>query len=94
MKLLFDQNLSFKLSRLLADAFPESNQIRLLGMEQLRIEPSGNMRKQTISFSFRRTQISPIWRPSLVRRRKSSGCGAAINQLMPSNTDCAIMRKQ
>jgi hypothetical protein len=30
----------------------------------------------------------------LVRRRKSSGCGAAINQLMPSNTDCAIMRKQ
>ena len=34
MKLLFDQNLSFKLSRLLADAFPESNQIRLLGMER------------------------------------------------------------
>lgn len=34
MRLLFDQNLSFKLSRLLADAFPESNQIRLLGMEE------------------------------------------------------------
>ena len=34
MSLLFDQNLSFKLSRLLADAFPESNQIRLLGMEE------------------------------------------------------------
>jgi predicted nuclease of predicted toxin-antitoxin system len=34
MKLLFDQNLSFKLCRLLADDFPESNQIRLLGMEE------------------------------------------------------------
>ena len=34
MKLLFDQNLSFKLCRLLADVFPESNQIRLIGMEE------------------------------------------------------------
>jgi len=34
MKLHFDQNLSFKLCRLLADVFPESNQIRLLGMEK------------------------------------------------------------
>ena len=34
MKLLFDQNLSFKLCRQLADAFPDSNQSRLLGMEQ------------------------------------------------------------
>ena len=33
MKLLFDQNLSFKLCRRLADLFPDSNQIRLLGME-------------------------------------------------------------
>ena len=34
MKLLFDQNLSFKLCQLLADVFPNSNQIRLLGMEE------------------------------------------------------------
>lgn len=34
MKLLFDQNLSFKLCRQLADIFPNSNQIRLLGMEE------------------------------------------------------------
>jgi predicted nuclease of predicted toxin-antitoxin system len=34
MKLLFDQNLSFKLCRQLADIFPDSNQIRLLGMEE------------------------------------------------------------
>ena len=34
MKLLFDQNLSFKLCRQLADFFPESNQIRLIGMAE------------------------------------------------------------
>ena len=32
MKLLFDQNLSFKLCRQLTDTFPESNQIRLIGI--------------------------------------------------------------
>jgi len=34
MKLLFDQNLSFKLCQQLADIFPDSSQIRLLGMEE------------------------------------------------------------
>ncbi len=34
MKLLFDQNLSFKLCRQLADVFPNSSQVRLLGMEE------------------------------------------------------------
>ena len=32
MKLLFDQNLSFRLCRLLNDLFPDSNQVRLLGL--------------------------------------------------------------
>jgi predicted nuclease of predicted toxin-antitoxin system len=34
MKLLFDQNLSFKLCRQLVDIFPDSQQVRLLGMEE------------------------------------------------------------
>jgi predicted nuclease of predicted toxin-antitoxin system len=34
MKLLFDQNLSFRLCGALADLFPESSQVRLLGLEQ------------------------------------------------------------
>jgi predicted nuclease of predicted toxin-antitoxin system len=34
MKLLFDQNLSFKLCRQLADLFPGSSQVRLLGLDQ------------------------------------------------------------
>jgi predicted nuclease of predicted toxin-antitoxin system len=34
MKLLFDENLSFKLCRQLNDLFPGSSQVRLLGLEQ------------------------------------------------------------
>jgi predicted nuclease of predicted toxin-antitoxin system len=34
VKLLFDQNLSFKLCRQLADVFPDSDQVRLIGMEE------------------------------------------------------------
>jgi predicted nuclease of predicted toxin-antitoxin system len=34
MKLLFDQNLSFKLCRALADLFPDSSQVRLAGLAQ------------------------------------------------------------
>jgi predicted nuclease of predicted toxin-antitoxin system len=34
MKLLFDQNLSFKLCSRLADLFPDSNQVRRAGLEK------------------------------------------------------------
>jgi predicted nuclease of predicted toxin-antitoxin system len=34
MRLLFDENLSFKLSARLADVFPGSSQVRLLGLAQ------------------------------------------------------------
>ena len=34
MKLLFDQNLSFKLARRLQDLFPDSTQVRLLGLDR------------------------------------------------------------
>jgi predicted nuclease of predicted toxin-antitoxin system len=34
MKLLFDQNLSFKLVRQLADLFPGSSQVRLVGLAE------------------------------------------------------------
>jgi predicted nuclease of predicted toxin-antitoxin system len=34
MKLLFDQNLSFKLCQQLADLFPASSQVRLLGLAE------------------------------------------------------------
>jgi predicted nuclease of predicted toxin-antitoxin system len=34
MKLLFDQNLSFRLCKLLSIEFPDSSQVRLLGLDQ------------------------------------------------------------
>ncbi len=34
MKLLFDQHLSFKLAKRLADVFPGSNQVKLIGMQE------------------------------------------------------------
>src|SRR3954470_4400807 len=34
MKLLFDQNLSFKLCRSLADLFPDSTQARMVGLDR------------------------------------------------------------
>ncbi len=34
MKLLFDQNLSFKLCQALADLFPGSSQVRLIGLAE------------------------------------------------------------
>lgn len=34
MKLLFDQNLSFKLCSRLADLYPDSSQVRLLGLDR------------------------------------------------------------
>lgn len=35
MKLLFDQNLSFKLRQDIADLFPESNHVRFLGLSEV-----------------------------------------------------------
>jgi predicted nuclease of predicted toxin-antitoxin system len=35
MKLLFDQNLSFKLCQTVADLFPESNHVRILGLSEV-----------------------------------------------------------
>jgi predicted nuclease of predicted toxin-antitoxin system len=35
MKLLLDQNLSFKLCQTVADLFPESNHVRLLGLSEV-----------------------------------------------------------
>ena len=34
MKLLFDQNLSYKLTKVLSDSYPESSQVRLVGLDR------------------------------------------------------------
>jgi predicted nuclease of predicted toxin-antitoxin system len=92
MKLLFDQDLSFKLSRLLADVFPESNQIRLLGMEEAADRVIWEYAKandfilvsQDADFADMATLFGPP--------RKSYGSAAVINRQTRSNSDYAITR--
>jgi hypothetical protein len=93
MKLLFDQNLSFKLCRLLVDLFPESNQIRLLDMETAEDRVIWEYAKANDFILVRRMLILQIWRRFSVRRRKSSGCDAATNPRTQSSSDYAIMRR-
>jgi predicted nuclease of predicted toxin-antitoxin system len=95
MKLLFDQNLSFKLCRLLADAFPESNQIRLIGMEEAEDRAIWDHAKtdgfilvsQDVDFADMATLYGPAAESHLAAVWH-------INQLTQSNNGCAIMRKQ
>ncbi len=48
MKLLFDQNLSFKLARKLEGAFPGSSQVKLVGLEEAEVESSRRMQRQGV----------------------------------------------
>ena len=67
MKLLFDQNLSFKLCQALADLFPNSSQVRLLGLAeaddtaiwQYAIQPAINR----LAFAAYSTILGTIKRP-------------------------------
>jgi predicted nuclease of predicted toxin-antitoxin system len=56
MKLLFDQNLSFRLCRNIADLFPESNHVRLLGLSEVgdRMVRAGNQSTAAVSALIRR----------------------------------------
>lgn len=79
MKLLFDQNLSFKLCVKLADLFPDSNQVRLLGLDQAEDRTVGNTpRTMDLPWSHR-MQTSPIWLHYTARRPKFSGYAAATS---------------
>ncbi len=51
MRLLFDQNLSFKLCNRLADLFPDSTQARLLGMDEADMTIFGSSRVITTTSS-------------------------------------------
>ena len=61
MKLLFDQNLSFKLCQQLADLFPESGQVRLLGLSEADDRAVWQHAKAGALRSYRRIPTSPTW---------------------------------
>jgi predicted nuclease of predicted toxin-antitoxin system len=56
MKLLFDQNLSFRLCQNTADLFPELNHVRLLGLSEAgdRMLRAGNQSTAAVSTLIRR----------------------------------------
>jgi hypothetical protein len=61
MKLLFDQNLSFRLCRQLADIFPESTQVRLVGLDRADDRTRRDFAKANgPSFASVRVTASPI----------------------------------
>jgi predicted nuclease of predicted toxin-antitoxin system len=54
MKLLFDQNLSFKLCQAIADLLPDSNHVGPLGLSAVADREAGNQSTATIGALLRR----------------------------------------
>jgi predicted nuclease of predicted toxin-antitoxin system len=70
MKLLFDQNLSFKLCQAVADLFPESNHVRLLGLSEVGDQVLWDYAK-TNGFTIVSQDVDfAEWRPCCARRPK------------------------
>ncbi len=81
MKLLFDQNLSFKLCLRLKDLFPNSQQVRLLEMSDS--DDRDIWRHCATNDFIVVTQDSDFadWQRCLDRRPKFCGCDAVTSQL-------------
>jgi predicted nuclease of predicted toxin-antitoxin system len=89
MKLLFDQNLSFKLCQALVNLFPGSSQVRLLGLAEADDRALWQHAK-TNSFILV-TQDSDFADMAALygSRQKSSGSAAAINLATQSKSSSA-----
>ncbi len=70
MKLLFDQNLSFKLAARLADIFAGSDQVRNCGLDQASDAVIWEHAKSAGSQSSRRAPTLRKWRRYMARRPK------------------------
>jgi hypothetical protein len=78
MKLLFDQNLSPRLPRLLADIFPDSAHIREFGMRDATDTIIWEYAKANALQLSRKTRISRRAACWLAIHRNSFGCGSGI----------------
>jgi len=80
MKLLFDQNLSFKLCEYLRDIFPNSSHVRLLALEKATDRELWEFAKKNaytlVSLDADFAELAAL----LGRRQRSSGCDAATNR--------------
>lgn len=91
MKLLFDQNLSPRLVTLLADLFPDSNHVYLLGLDQVLDEEVWNYAKENdfivVSKDADFSEISMLHGhpPKLIWLRLGNCTTNQIHQLLRSN---------
>jgi hypothetical protein len=74
MKLLFDQNLSPRLPRLLADIYAESIHVREVGLRDADDLLFGNTQNQRDMPSFRKIRTFSSGACFMVRRPNSFGC--------------------
>ncbi|HWF43159.1 MAG TPA: DUF5615 family PIN-like protein [Candidatus Kapabacteria bacterium] len=80
MKFLFDENLSFKLCRLLSDIFPDSQQVKILNLEAADDREIWNYAKsEGLTLVTQDSDFADMPR-SMVHNRKLSGFAAAIKQ--------------
>ena len=92
MKLLFDQNLSFKLCDRLADLFPDSNQVRLAGLDAADDRAIWEFAKANgLTIVSQDSDFADMAAFCMARRPKSSGCVAAINRTRSSKSYSATI---
>ncbi|HXD30310.1 MAG TPA: DUF5615 family PIN-like protein [Pyrinomonadaceae bacterium] len=100
MKLLFDQNLSFKLCQKLADIFPHSSQVRLLRMEkasdrEIWSHAMGNsfaIISQDVDFADMATLIGPP--PKVIWLRCGNQRTDTIERLLRTHKDAILAFEQ
>jgi predicted nuclease of predicted toxin-antitoxin system len=96
MKLLFDQNLSFKLCQIVADLFPESNHVRLLGLSEVGDRVIWDYAKangfaivsQDVDFADMATLLGPP--PKVIWLRAGNQSTADHSILMRSHVDLIV----
>ena len=88
MKLLFDQNLSFKLARQLDDLFPDPARYVCSGSIARTTRPSGIMPDNMDTQLSLKTPITPTSAPFAGTHPKSSGSGAATAPQTRSRPCC------
>jgi predicted nuclease of predicted toxin-antitoxin system len=100
MKLLFDQNLSFKLCSLLVDVFPGSSQVRLLGLAEAddrviwqHAKANGfNLVTQDVDFAEMAVLYGPP--PKVIWLRCGNQPTAVVEKLLRNHIDAIISFEQ
>jgi hypothetical protein len=88
MKLLFDENLSFKLCRQLSDLFPASTHVRLIGLERADDRAIWDYARVN-EFALVTLDVDFVEMAGLLRpRQRSSGSGAATSRRRWSRRSC------